>query len=690
MQADDSPDKTRTADRGLQDMAAAATTGLILASVDYLTGLTRLWAVEPSPVREFQSFAVAAAFFAAAALLLQRVVSPVVRSGGPVRTGEIRMFCAGAALIAGYAAGPLMPDGFSPIESARRGLVYLLVAPIPVALLLGVTLARFLPQRNIGQLLGRVWTSAVFGLGAFLATAAWMRASAPETGPLGSRLAPALTAGAAWLGCLAWLHRRPAARLRGFAVILFLGVLARAALLGATPRLMPDLGPAEPPAGISRIVLITIDTLRADALSCYGPEGTSTPNIDALARRGLRYTHAIAPAPWTLPSLASLMTGVDVPVHQATSHKAPIPSSLPTLAERLAGAGWMTGALGRNAFLVGVRGLNRGFHSYRMFPRPPRLAWPTFGGRLLELLRPRQLELDVSSRRIADLAIEWLEKERNEVSFLWCHFFDPHIPYEPPAEFMPSGVPPERFGRAVTEVRPLREGAIVPTRRERAWIRELYLGEVRYVDAQVGRILRTLEQLPRADETLVILTSDHGEEFWEHDGFEHGHALYQEVIQVPLIVVYPGRIEPGVVDRTVNIRAIFPTIMDLLDLSSGSKDFYAAPLYMPGINEPRRSPVFSSSILYGPNQETVIDKDWKFIRGREAPWQELYDLANDPGEQSNRAREESLRVETAGEELDRWRNRAEARRSTLTMEDDTALDLSEETLRELERLGYIN
>ncbi len=672
-------------------LVASTVSGMLLGSVDFLSGLHRFWGADPDPGREFRSWAAAAGFFAAVACAVHFTALAILHARHRLEDGGVGIFSTGVALLAGYGVALAVPSDFSLTQSIVRGSMILLGIALPLTVILTLNLVHRgdRPSEMVSSL-DRLWTSAAFGIGSFVAATALARASVPDGRFVQVRFIPLLVCLVVWLASLAILHSSKANLLRGVACATFLVLIARAAWLPALPRLLPEAKPPGVPEDLSGILLITVDTLRADALSCYGANGTSTPHIDSLARRGLRYENAIAPSSWTLPSIVSIMTGTSVAVHGTTSLTTPVPQALPTLPERLSEMGFVTGAIGRNSFLVGERGLNRGFQTYEMYPQVPKLDWPTVGFQLLNLLPSSRSELEIDTRSIADFSIQWLETHADEPFFLWCHFFDPHTPYEPPKEYLPPGPAPEGIGHELTETPAIRSGKWRLGETEEKWIRELYLAEVRYVDTEIGRILEAVEKSHGIDRTLIILTSDHGEEFWEHGGFEHGHSLYQEVIHVPLILAYPGRVRSGVVDRTIGTEAITPTILALINGPPAPDSTLAAPLPIPGVSEPAEAPVFSTGILYGPDQESVIDRSWKYVKVPSTGEQSLFDLDQDPSETRNLAGEVPSVAGEATALLEEWRGAAERERAKLEQEEQEAVDLSDDHLQDLKRLGYIN
>jgi arylsulfatase A-like enzyme len=453
-------------------------------------------------------------------------------------------------------------------------------------------------------------------------------------------------------------------------------------------------GSARPVGGdhsVPRVILIVADTLRADALSCLSDEAPATPALDALAARSHVFTAARAPSGWTLPSVASLLTGVSPLVHGATARTSSLPAGLPTLATRLADAGYRTAAIGHNNVLASAsRRLQHGFDEYRFQARQ---ALPARSLGFLVLARHHRATHpeDVEARDLNASARAWIAEHAHEDFFLWLHYYDPHLEYAPPPELQPPGPPPVGAGARTTfeDSKAFRSGLRVPDQAERAWIRSLYEAEVRGLDAEVGRLVTHLEELGLFEDTLLVFTSDHGEEFWEHDGFEHGHTLYEELLRVPLIVKLPGGRAGALVETPVGLENVAPTVLTLCGvehdatLLDGSSLFAADGTLAPSL----RVASGATGHLYDEERLGVRFDGWKYIRSLSTGGEELYDLASDPGELS------SLHA-TATAELAEGRRRADAlladverRREELGVSAASA-ELTAEELRDLQRIGY--
>jgi hypothetical protein len=286
---------------------------------------------------------------------------------------------------------------------------------------------------------------------------------------------------------------------------------------------------------MSHVVIMLVDALRADHLGCYAGEDTGTPNVDKLARQGIVFRNAISQAPWTRPSIASIMTGLYPSQHglvdrvrgrkKATSVAALDPT-IPTLAEILAANGHATAAfLGGNANLKPVFGLTRGF---------AHVSWrPSTDGAI-----------------VADEFEQWLQSQLPRQSFCYLHFMDVHNP-------LPREIIPSRLDRGL-DLQLVSES-----------IHELtscYAASVRRVDHHIGRVVQALESSGILDDAWVVVTADHGEELMEHGAMlAHGRTLYRELVRVPLIVRLPGRAHAGkTIDQPVQLIDLFPTVLDYL------------------------------------------------------------------------------------------------------------------------------
>jgi arylsulfatase A-like enzyme len=366
----------------------------------------------------------------------------------------------------------------------------------------------------------------------------------------------------------------------------------------STPTATADPTAARPE--IRHVILISLDTTRWDAVSCYGADERITPNLAALCREGVVFERAYAPSPVTLPSHASMLTGKELPAHGIFDNgRYTLGTEHRTLAELLAEHGYATGAF-VSALVLGSRfGLDQGFQTYD--DEIPEAA----------LIGERRGDLTTAR------AMAWLEEHQHERSFLFLHLFDPHAPYEAP----------EAFVSAIARIHP---GAPEYVR--------AYLAEVAFADHCVGLLLAKLRELGLADRSLIVVTADHGESQGEHGENTHGYFIYSSTTRVPLLLKVPDRSTPLRVAAPVGVVDIAPTIASLLGLGfdaeiqgrdlGGLIGGGAGPdpgRALTSISlEPRK---YGGSSLLG-----IVAGDFKYIQ---APRPELYDLGTPTKPQSS-------------------------------------------------------
>jgi arylsulfatase A-like enzyme len=437
------------------------------------------------------------------------------------------------------------------------------------------------------------------------------------------------------------------------------------------------------------VLMVVIDTARADRFGSYGHDGGLTPNIDELAQAGVVFEEASAHAPWTLPSTASLLTSLHPPEHGAggfldlspmDSGGAPaisfrgLQDERETLAETLGAAGWRTGAVVNVDFLDKTFGLTQGVHDLDA-------QWYDSNNEVR------------SAKETTDLALNWIGEREDDPFFLLVHYFDAHAVYSPPDEFRERhAAPVDRnnsnfvFGTRAHMLM-LRGGQLqleAPTI-ERAF--KLYEAELAYVDQQIGRLLDGLQTQGVAENTLVVLTADHGEEFLDHGGFEHGHTLYQELLHVPLILSFPGNLSSGTrYAQSVGLVDVAPTICDLLQVPvPGSFAGRSLAGALAGRDLAER-PVLSHGNFWGQPLVSWRSGPWKLILTPGEPGQEkveLYNLDTDPLEKTNVAESEPTELKRLRAELDQVRS---FHASELT---GKAIELDAEGIQRLKDLGYM-
>jgi arylsulfatase A-like enzyme len=275
---------------------------------------------------------------------------------------------------------------------------------------------------------------------------------------------------------------------------------------------------------VDKVVLITIDTLRADHVAAYGGP-VPTPAIDRLAAEGVLVEQAFTPTPSTGPAHASLMTGLHPWRHGTLSDRVPMDPQLPTLAEAAADRGLATAAFVSSYLLSKRFGFHQGFQTFGF--EPTEEYW--WRGKRFEKAWAR-------GEATAQSAMDWITAHAGGPFFVWVHYFDPHWPYQPPQGFArPADEPIDLTGKGIPKDRPA-----VRTRRDLGDKIRAYRGEVTYANAQVGKIVERLQLLGILDRTAVILTADHGEGLGDHGRLEHLGKLFEELVRVPLVIRAPG------------------------------------------------------------------------------------------------------------------------------------------------------
>ena len=310
------------------------------------------------------------------------------------------------------------------------------------------------------------------------------------------------------------------------------------------------------------MILIILDTTRADHLSVYGYERETTPHLEQLAAEGELYTQAWSQAPWTLPSIATILTGLPPHAHGAGKGERGVLAVRPTvktLAQRMSAAGYATCALMNVVWCDGrLSALDRGYDHYDLHTTD----------------ESNQNHRDAATT--VDLALDWMRSVGERPAFLTVHLFDPHLTYDPPAPydtvFEPDGGPriARGFGTA-HQLFAVREGRLPLDERQRQSLIARYDGELAFTDQQIGRLRAGLEELGRWKDAMVIVVGDHGEEFWDHGGFEHGHSHYAEMLNVPLIVKRPGAEVGSVSSERVRQLDVVPTVLEFAQVPGAAK-----------------------------------------------------------------------------------------------------------------------
>ncbi len=386
------------------------------------------------------------------------------------------------------------------------------------------------------------------------------------------------------------------------------------------------------------IILITIDTLRADRTGFMGYDNAETPCMDMLAEKAIVFNRAYSPAPYTLPSHASILTGTYPPYHGIRANSGfRLGDTPPSLPEILKKKGYKTGAVIGSRVMEAKFGLNRGFDFYEDRISEERGSVFRFNER--------------SAEANLEIALNWISSVPSPY-FLWLHLFDPHYPYSSHQEI---------FGNRFSE--------------------SPYDGEIAYVDLQLEKLVRFLEKKGTAKSTLIIVTSDHGEGLYDHGEKTHGYFIYEENIRVPLLLHFPGIIAPGRVDEPVSVVDIFPTVMDICEIEFTEEtqglslldDQKHDALYCENITTQLD---FGWSPIYG-----IISGQWKYIR---LPKPEIYNLNADLGERINLIDSEEEKIAELDSILVSLQKKYSISRNS------NKLEMTDEDQEMLRSLGYIS
>lgn len=453
----------------------------------------------------------------------------------------------------------------------------------------------------------------------------------------------------------------------------------------------------------TNLLFVVVDTLRADHLGYEGYVRYTSPTLDRLARQGVTFRGATAQATRTSPSMASLLTGATPLTHRIIESRSVLGSDLPTLGKLLDQAGYDTGAIVGNPMVGSSFGYGEGFEHFD------------------EVFRESGESVDASV--IVDRAISWLRGERGIPFALWLHFVDPHTPYDPPEPWHREFFGDELYESQASDVLPVggRIGAMPVSARVEGYssLRDyiaLYDGEIRYTDAEIGRLLDSLEEIGRFDDTLIVLTSDHGESLGDHNYFfSHGDYSYESTSRVPLVFAHPQLEPPHSHPPVPRLIDVVPSVVDLLGLDRSGR-FEGLSLFSdsPRVGLDVSAPVLSGSadytnlgvrtsghkLILSPRHWRGFDvlARWKLTiwptRAKESRYLrrsyrvELYDLVDDPHETTNLAGLLPDRQEQLMTLLLDWIRRD--RSSSLDAEQRSREELDLEVERQLEALGYLD
>jgi arylsulfatase A-like enzyme/Tfp pilus assembly protein PilF len=419
-------------------------------------------------------------------------------------------------------------------------------------------------------------------------------------------------------------------------------------LWGLSPGIASAADPAAP-AGMPNVVLITLDTTRADRMGFLGSKRGLTPQLDAVAKQGVVFTRAYSQAPLTPVSHATLFTGTYPQFHKVNDFGVKLPEHLPALADLLKKRGYRTAAFVGTIIFDPINGMapgfDRGFDTYDAHYRR-RL----YG-------QDRYKTMERRAEQVVARALAWLKANSSTPFFLWVHVFDPHEPYEAPPPFK------ERFAKAP------------------------YDGEIAYTDAQMGKIFSALRAAGVYDNTLITVFSDHGESLGAHNENTHGVFLYDETIHVPLFMKFPGNRNAGKqVTAAVGLVDVAPTLLEALGMPVPREMQGQSMLRLIGAPAPRDRPVYSQTDYprraFGWSA-LASWRDGRYLYVR-APRPELYDLAADPAAKFNLAATQKSVADRLGAALEAFRSRSSG---SSAAEADRPVD--PKVAEKLRSLGYV-
>ncbi len=448
------------------------------------------------------------------------------------------------------------------------------------------------------------------------------------------------------------------------------------------------LGKTEQPS----VLLILLDALRADACSIYGNERSTTPHLDALAAEGALFTRAYSQASYTVTSVSSMMTGLHPPRHGVHGLYNRLERDAVTLAELFQEGGYATAAITASPVVSGQYGLRQGFDQLTEIYKLPEV-------RARYNLKENELFYRIQARDFLDLAIRFLDDlsskgkpDRKKPFFLYLHYMQPHTPYAPPEPFAGRFTDPDyegTFDGEVGTVRSINGGKLHPEKKDLEHLRALYDENVAYVDDEVGRLLDELKRRGLYDDLLIVVLSDHGEAFGEHQYCGHNYTVHEEMVHIPWLWKFPAHATAAGIrsDALVELVDLLPTLAQMLELSEpgGADGVSLVPLLL-GEADKVKNYAFYRTIHEKP-EWGISDGHYKLIWSSENENSRLFHLDSDEGE------DRDLLASDPSPEVT---SRADALRDALLTElaresasGETA-ELDEETRSRLKALGYIN
>lgn len=452
------------------------------------------------------------------------------------------------------------------------------------------------------------------------------------------------------------------------------------------------------------ILLIVMDAARAKNLSCYGYHRPTTPNLERFAERSVLYEKAISAGNWSLTGHASIFTGLYPSRHGAHDQHKYLSPEYPTMAELLRSWGYHTLAFCYNAYVSHTTGLDRGFEEFNRVvervPRPLKKVTRKIDSGLAFLLGMHDSGARFINRQVKTALRRLQHNERP--FFMFLHYEEPHEPYRPPERYnryLPEGVSKQAAQQVNQDRWKYFANLVSMTEQDFEILTALYDAEITYLDMQIAEVLRWLEHSGLLDQTMVIITADHGENIGDHQMMGHAYCLYDTLVHVPLIIHYPkGTVTPSRVTRQVQTLDLLPTILAMLGdvssqtycslqgydlLSSTRRDFTIAEETNPDLsNFYKRFPNANVS-KYDRALRMIRTDDYKYIWSSKGD-HELYDLHADPAEQHNVINQRPDIANSLVERLTEWSNSFEAATPL-----DEVPEFDETVKARLRALGYL-
>jgi arylsulfatase A-like enzyme len=422
----------------------------------------------------------------------------------------------------------------------------------------------------------------------------------------------------------------------------------------------------------ANVIIIILDAAGAKHFPMYGYQRNTTPNIQNLMKDSIQFDRAYTQAVYTLASTATLMSGLDPFRHQIIYRRSKLPNATYTLAERFLDSGYATGTFVSNGNASSTFGMTQGFQEVReVFREPTYSGWG----------------MDITNR-----FTNWLQTLKSgHPFFAYIHYREPHAPFNPPESFKNQFTDPNYTGYkdASYEMRrKINMGEVSATQADRDFIEATYDENLRYGDHEVGRVIKKLKDMKLYDNTILIVTSDHGEAFWEHNFQGHNSQLYEESVHIPLIVKLSSKTElpKKKVNNPVRTVDLYPTLVDLLELSRRNWNVDGQS-FIPYLVSDKLddAPVLTQTIAE--QAYSWMEGNYKYIYHRHTRSEELYNLKNDPGERKNLIKSDPIQAGYLRSRLFGWH--AENKKSGSRIKTDRAV-MDESTRENLKALGYID